>query len=65
MQLRNITIDAVLGGQRYKAGVRDTRELGAMNDRKGWEKPELEHRRELVERRGCTLEAGSGVLVVI
>lgn len=43
MQLRNITIDALLGGQRYKAGVRDTRELGAMKDRKGWEIPELKH----------------------
>lgn len=58
MQLRNITIGAVLGGQSYKAGVRETRELGAMNDRKGWEKPQLEHRRGLVERRGCTLAAG-------
>lgn len=47
-----------LGGQRYKAGVSETRELGAMNDRKRWEKPQLEHQKELVERRGCALAAG-------
>lgn len=65
MLLRNITIEVVLGGQRCKTGVRETRDLCAMNERKGWEKTELEHQSKLVERKGCTLAAGSGVLVVI
>lgn len=37
----NITLATLVGAGRSKAGVRKTREAGAMNPAKGWEEAEL------------------------
>lgn len=39
--VENIIADAMERGQGCKAGIRKTREIGVMNQVKGWEEPEL------------------------